>query len=79
MAQPGTSNPPVSIKVFRVFAPKVRELAQAMGITHTELDVPGGTDLVKFTFDLDFADAQPFLSRLPIEVFASHGVVESHA
>jgi hypothetical protein len=71
------SSPPTIIKAFKDKAQVVRDIARKMNLDFTESEIAGRPDLVRFEFDIDFADAQGFLSALPIEIFAYRATMGS--
>ena len=70
------SKPPTIIKAFNDKAQIVRDIARNMNLAFTESDIADRPDLVRFEFDIDFADAQQFLSALPIEIFAHRATMK---
>ncbi len=68
-------NPPPAMVAPRDKANVVRDIAKAGNITFTEHEVQGRADLVRFKFDIDFADAQDFLSTIPLDAFAHRGII----
>jgi hypothetical protein len=69
------AKPPTIVKILRSSAHIVREAAREKNLTFTELDLVDRPEVVRFTFDLDFADVHEFLSALPVEVFAQRAIV----
>jgi hypothetical protein len=69
--------PPTIIKAFKDKAQIVRDIARNMNLTFTESDIAGRPDLVRFKFDIDFSNAQEFLSVLPVEIFAYRATMGS--
>jgi hypothetical protein len=66
---------PTILKIFRCHAHTVREVARSHGISFLESEIVDWPDAVQFTFDVEFGDAQEFLSALPAEAFAQRGIM----